>query len=193
MNADNDIDIKLMLQVKNGDNNSFEQLVNRNKQKMFALAYRFLGNYQDAEDVAQESFIKIYNSAKTYQPLSKFTTWMYKICKNTCIKKLRQKKTGNISLSDHKTNADDIHDGEIEDKNSELPEQKLLKQEKAEIVKKAIDSLGERQRLAVILYRYENCSYEEIAEIMNCSSEAVKSILHRARVNLKNILKNYLK
>lgn len=181
-----------MLRVKNGDDPAFEQLVDRNKQQMFSLAYRFLGNYQDAEDVAQESFIKIYNAAKAYKPLSKFTTWMYKICRNTCIKKLRHKNPNTISLSDYKRSHDNNSGIDLEDVRSDKPLESLLVREKAQVVKEVIDALPERQKLAVILYRYQNCSYEQIAEIMSCSAKAVKSILHRARLNLKDVLRNYL-
>ena len=181
-----------MLQFQSGDESSFEYLVNRHKQQIFNLAYRFLGNYQDAEDAAQELFMKVYTSAKTYQPIAKFTTWTYKICKNVCLKKLQKRKIKSISLSDYNRYSDDSAPMQIKDANSELPVETLLAQEQIAMVKKAINSLPERQKFAVLLYRYQKCSYEDVSYIMDCSVEAVKSTLHRARMNLKDKLKNYL-
>jgi RNA polymerase sigma-70 factor (ECF subfamily) len=181
-----DQDITLMLQFQAGDESCFEQLVDRHKQSMFNLAYRFLGNVQDAEDVTQELFISVYRSVERYEPKAKLTTWLYRICRNGCIKKLRDRKAKNVSLSmydDHSTPA--AGDGR--------PDQHLLAAEQAAVVKRAIDSLPERQRFAVVMFRYERCSYEQIATTLECSIDAVKVLLHRARRNLKEILKDYVK
>lgn len=193
LTTDVDTAAKLMLQFQGGDDACFEAIVDMHKQNMFDLAYRFLGNYQDAEDVTQELFIKVYHSRETYRALSKFTTWIYKICKNTCIKQLQKRKANTTSLSDYQSSLNDRSLDEVRDPKSDLPLDSLLAQEKAETVKNAIDSLPERQRLALVLYRYQECSYQEVSEILDCSEEAVKSILHRARMSLKDKLKVYLK
>ena len=186
-----DKDIQLMLRFKSGEESCFEELVERHKQRVFNLVYRFLGSYQEAEDIAQEVFIKIYHARATYTPQAKFTTWLYTICKNTCLKTLRDKRSLTISIDSTREVGEDVVALQIADTRTLSPAEAAIKQEQASIVKTAIDSLPEQQKMAVILSRYEQLSYEEISQIMNCSAKAVKSLLHRAKLQLKKKLQNY--
>ncbi len=188
-----DDDIRLMLCFKNGEESCFEQLVERHKQRVFNIAYRYLGNINDAEDVAQETFVKIYRAKNSYKPQAKFTTWLYTICKNTCFNVLRQKEPTLISIDQPVDPEDDAVSPQIPDKAGLSPAEEALCHEQAAIVKAAIDTLPENQKMVVILYRYDGLSYEEIAEIMDWSVQAIKSLLHRAKLNLKEKLKDYLK
>lgn len=187
-----DEDIQLMLRFKNGEESCFEQLVERHKARVFNVVYRFLGSHQDAEDAAQEVFIKVYNAKNSYQPKAKFTTWLYTICKNTCFNELRKRKSVCVSIDDTIRLEEDTVPLQIADSSALSPADSALNKEKAFIVKNAIDSLSVSQKMAVILCRYDRLSYEEIAQIMHCSVIAVKSLLHRAKVQLKDKLKYYI-
>ena len=186
-------DIELMLRFKEGEESCFEQLVERHKKRVFNLSYRFLGNYQEAEDLAQQVFIKVYHAKDTYQPKAKFTTWLYAICKNTCLKELRKKKPKMVSIDKRIELKEGSVTQQIADSHTPSPLDATLKSEQALIVKEAIDSLPANQKMAVVLYRYDQLSYEEIAKVMGCSTKAVKSLLHRGRINLKEKLADYIK
>jgi len=188
-----DPDTQLMLRFQAGDEKSFEQLVERNKQKVLNLVYRFLGAWQDSEDIAQEVFIKVYRARKTYKPIAKFITWLYIICKTTCYQELRKRKLKIVSLSDDKALADGPVGRQITDKSSPSPLGSVLQDERTIAVKEAIDSLPDSQKMALILRKYEHLSYLEISEVMECTEKAVKSLLYRAKQGLKERLKDFLK
>jgi len=186
-----DEDIRLMLRFQNGEESCFEELVERHKQRVFNIAYRYLGNIHVAEDVAQQVFINIYNAKKTYTPKAQFTTWLYTICKNTCLKTFRKKRLNTVSIDADVDLEQDAVSAQLPDSNASTPLENVINAERDLVVKEAIDSLPENQKMVVILYRYEQLSYERIAEITSFSVKAVKSLLHRARVNLKEKLAGY--
>lgn len=176
-------DIELMLRFTQGDLTAFEELLRKHKNMVINLAYRIIQNYSEAEDIAQEVFLKIYNSAKTYKPEAKFSTWVYKITVNLSLNRLRGKKhLPTLPLEETLP---------ISDPNS--PETNLEKQELINKVRTALNSLPENQKLAVTLRRYENLSYEEIAKIIGTSVSAVDSLIQRAKQNLKLKLVQYVK
>ncbi|MBI4846513.1 MAG: RNA polymerase sigma factor [Candidatus Omnitrophica bacterium] len=183
-----DEDAQLMLRFKDGEESCFEQLVERHKQRVFNLAYRFFSDYQQAEDISQQVFIKLYYAKHTYTPKAKFTTWLYAICRNTCLKILRVKTPKMLSIDYSKQLEEKDVLPQIADTKIPRPDTVILDKERQEIIKAALDSLPENQKMAVILNRYEELSYEEIAGIMGCSQKAVKSLVHRARLNLKEKL-----
>jgi len=188
-----DEDIRLMLRFQNGEESCFEQLVERHKNRVFNIAYRFLGNYQDAEDLAQQIFIKVYHASKSYKPQAKFTTWLYAICRNTCLKALRKNKPNVVSIHQDVELTENKVAPQYADPNIATPSESLLNNEQSLLIKNALDALPANQKMAVILCRYDRLSYEEIAIIMKCSVKAVKSLLHRAKINLKEKLKDYFK
>jgi RNA polymerase sigma-70 factor, ECF subfamily len=186
-----DEDIALMLRFQNGEERCFEELVDRHKQRVFNIAYRYVGNVQDAEDVAQQVFINIYNARKSYVPKAQFTTWLYTICKNTCLKTFRKKRLKTISIDADVDLGEDSVAVQLPDQNGFTPLDSAINAEQDLAVKAAVDSLPENQRIVVVLYKYEQLSYEKIAEITGFSIKAVKSLLHRARVSLKEKLAGY--
>jgi len=188
-----DDDVQLMLRFKNGEESCFVELVERHKERVFRLAYRFLGDHQEAEDLTQEVFLKIYCTKKNYTPQAKFTTWLYTVSKNTCLNTLRRKKPFIVSLNQELELEEDKLTPQLAAAVSVSPDNALLRQELLAAVKKALDSLPGPQRMAVILYRYEQLSYEEIARVMDSSVNAVKSLLHRAKLQLKEKLERYVK
>jgi RNA polymerase sigma-70 factor (ECF subfamily) len=187
-----DEDIQLMLRFKNGDESCFEKLVERHKERVFNLVYRFLGSYLEAQDLAQEVFLKIYHARNSYTPQAKFTTWLYTICKNTCLNTLREKNPVHFSIDNTLDLEEDTVAPQFADTHTPSPSDLILQQEQATVVKNAIDSLPAAQKMVVLLYRYDQFSYEEISKIMNCTPDAVKSLLHRAKLQLKEKLKDYI-
>jgi RNA polymerase sigma-70 factor (ECF subfamily) len=144
----------------------------------------------DCEDVAQEVFVKVYFAKGSYKPSAKFTTWLYVITRNTCLQALKKK---NYSLSINKKNEKNQNEigTNIADATTENPSDAVLSAEKRDKIAEALAGLPESQRMVILLRRYDQLSYEEIAEVMSCSVQSVKSLLFRGRVSLKESLKEY--
>ncbi len=176
-----------MLALKKGDRNAFDDLMRKYYPRILNFAYRLVGNRQLAEDLTQDVFIKVYKSAARYRPRSQFQTWLYTIAKNTCLNALRRKRERIVSL-------DEPLDADAPDLKKEHldpgadPAAVVLQKEKENQVRAAVNDLPDNQKIAVILRRYENFSYAEIAASLNVTDKAVKSLLSRAKVNLKNKL-----
>ncbi len=184
-------DEELMLQFQKGNEVAFRFIVDRHKQRVLNLVFRFLGGYSEAEDIAQDVFVKVYLARKNYKVTARFTTWLYVICKNTCLQAL--KKIGNNkSLNESKTGMEKEVLNDLPDLKGVNPSEKVIDDERANYVREAIMKLPESQRMVILLRRYDHLNYEEIAEIMNCSIQAVKSLLFRGRVSLKDHLKEYI-
>lgn len=172
-----DQDNQLMLRFKEGDVTAFEELIKKHEKSILNLVYRFLGSSNDAEDLTQEVFLRVYRAKDTWQPKAKFSTWIYRITANLCFN-WRRKKTL-LSLEDL----------------SPLPSVSNANTENTELkkeIQKALLSLPKNQRLAIILCHYENKSYQEISELLHCSVSSVKSLIFRARQNLKAKLKHLI-
>ena len=182
-------DIRLMGLVSAGDDRAFEDLVERHQRLVVGTVGRMLGTNSDAEDIAQQVFVRVWKNAKRYEPRAKFTTWLLKITRNLVFNELRRR-------SHHPTVPLQSETGEEErplrDEHAIAPDASLLDQELQKAVDAAIAGLPETQRMAVILRRYEELSYEEIAETLEQSVSAVKSLLFRARTELRESLKRYL-
>jgi RNA polymerase sigma-70 factor (ECF subfamily) len=184
-----DPDVQLMLALKKGDRSAFEVLMRKYYARILNFIYRFLGNRQIAEDLTQDVFMKVYKSAFRYRPRSQFQTWLYTIAKNTCLNQLRRKRTMMVSLDQTFHASDNEFRTEIADPDAD-PDRELLQKERASMIRAAVNALPNNQRMAVILRRYENFSYAQIATTLNVTDKAVKSLLSRAKVNLKNKLAN---
>jgi len=180
----------LMVRIAKGDDDAFEILVNRHQASVLNLIYRFIGDRTQAKDLAQEVFLRVWQAAKTYRPEAKFTTWIYRIATNVCfneLKSARRKKWFQLlrSDSDHKIHGEeDFSDG------SPSPEDVLLAKEQSHQITKALQSLPDNQRMALVLKRYDDLSYAEIAQMIGCSVSAVESLLVRAKRTLQEKLKN---
>ena len=183
MTQNNLTDLELIREILDGDTAAFRILVERHQNKVINICYGFVHNYDDAEDLAQDVFIEVFQSLARFRAESGFSTWLYRIAVNKSlnfIKKNKRKKLLEpierlLGLSNEK-----IPHSTIEASDSEL-----LDQERRKIVYKAIDSLPESQRLAFTLHKIENISYAEVAETMKISLPAVESLIHRAKMNLK--------
>lgn len=182
-------DVDLMLRVRDGCKNSFEELVHRHKKSVLNIAFRFTGDELLAEDIAQEVFLRIWEHRKGYRPTARFLTYLYRVAVNYSISEYRLRRRHrevHIQPSDESTyfNLPSENDPPI---------RKMERDELAEQVKLAVSSLPENQRVALILCKYECLPYSEIAEIMGISLEAVKALLVRARYTLKRRLSFALK
>jgi RNA polymerase sigma-70 factor (ECF subfamily) len=182
-------DAALMALVARGDTPAFEQLVERHQTLVLGTVARMLGSNSDVEDVAQQVFIRVWKSAPRYTPTAKFTTWLLTITRNLVFNEIRRRKR-------HPAETLNVYQGEeslpLPDRAGPVPDKQLLDEEMQRAVDKAIQALPEKQRLAVILRRYEEKSYEEIAQVLELSVPAVKSVLFRARTELRAALNRYL-
>jgi len=190
-----DSDVSLMLEFQKGDISSFEKLLQKHKESIVNIIYQFIGERDEAEDLAVEVFLRVYRAAKKYEAKAKFTTWLYKITTNLCLNEIRKKaKLQTISLS--KTiSAGEEKEEELIEKIADAapsPQQILEKKERNALIRKAIDSLPAKQRMATILQIYEGLSYKEISRILGCSVKSVERRLYWARTNLKERLSSYL-
>jgi len=192
-----DPDVRLMLEVRNDDAAAFEELMRRYQTRLITVLEHLVGNRETAEDVAQETFLRVYRSRKSYVPGSKFSTWLFTIANNAASNARRsrsRRKERNISPPVDETGA--WGGGGLESlaqaKSGLMPARQADKAEMREVVRTALESLNERQRMAVLLCKFENLSYTEIAETMGLSPQAVKSLLSRARDNLRDVIEPYL-
>ena len=179
-------DTELMLRVKQGDEDAFKQIVELYHKPIHGLCFRYLKNHEDAEEIAQDVFIRLYKSADKYEARAKLTTYLYRIAVNLSLNRIRDRKLKRfvsldffhgVALENNPISAD-THD----------PDSLLEQKEKQRTIRQAIDTLPTNQRTAVILKRFQELSYGEIAQVMGCSLSAVESLLHRAKRNLKKRL-----
>jgi len=173
----------LMLLVADGDQIAFSCLVNRHQDAVFRLIYRFFGREEEANDLAQEVFVRIWRSSERYTPTSKFTTWLYTLTANICKSETQSLWRRNIRLIGSFWTLGDNDAPEIP-ANSPSPEDAALQTEQGRMVRAAIESLPTNQRLALVLRRYEELSYQEISVVIGCSVAAVEALLVRAKANL---------
>lgn len=181
-------DIELMLRAKTGDDSAFTELMRRHYKGVVNYVYRFTYDRANSEDLAQEVFLRVYRSVKRYNPQAKFSTWLYKIATNLCITEVKSRnKEQSVSLDEMQENA-----GELGDSKSEDPSDLTLRREIGTAIFEALKSLSERERVAIILCKYEDLPYEEVAEVIGCTIGAVKTYVHRGRMKLIEKLKTYL-
>ena len=183
-----DPDVQRMLAVQQGNRLAFEELMRHYYPRILNFIYRFVGNQGTAEDLAQEVFMRVYNSAPRYRPNSKFQTWLYTIAKNVALNDLRRSRRLAYSIDEPAEGDDHKYYKDIGELKENAPDEKIIQKEKAARVRAAISKLPENQRVAILLRRYEEFSYAEIAATLNVSDKAVKSLLSRAMQNLKKRL-----
>ncbi len=189
-----DPDAALMLRVKQGDMAAFEELVEKHKQPVMNLIYRTLQDAAEAEDLAQNAFVQVFKSAHRYRASAKFSTWLYTIARNLCLNEIRRRSRHPAqSLESTQSENEDQPARQFEDVKIVSPPDLLLQGELAQKIGQALAELPENQRTAILLFREEEMSYEEIARILKCSLSATKSLIHRGRETLKQKLKPYLR
>jgi RNA polymerase sigma-70 factor, ECF subfamily len=183
------LDFALMARVGAGDHQAFRQLVERHQHAVIGTVAKMLGNSSEAEDIAQQVFLRIWRHAKRYRPDAKFTTYLYTITRNLVFNETRRKsRKKEVSSDAREENSNQLLEANPEGK----PDSELLQAELQAAVDAAIAALPETQRMAVVLRNYEQLSYEEIAEVLDLSVSAIKSLLFRARTTLREVLSSYL-
>ncbi|MFO7908258.1 MAG: RNA polymerase sigma factor [Planctomycetota bacterium] len=191
-----DPDVRLMLQVRDDNAAAFEELVLRYQSRLMTVLEQLMQRRDVAEDLAQEVFMRVFRARKTYQPGAKFSTWLFTIANNVASNSLRSlARRREVNLSPRReweTTSNPLEHMAL-DSSGLMPTRQLDRSERAEMVQAAIRSLNERQRLALLLSKFEGMSYAEIGETMDLSAQAVKSLLSRARGNLRVALEPYLK
>ena len=191
-------DIIWMMRVRTGDRGAFSELVECHQQRVVGTVARMLGaDAADAEDIGQQVFLRGWKSAARYEPTAKFTTWLYTITRNLVFNELRRRKHRPVTSFDAESpdsipGAGGDSSARFEDLQAPAPDATLLQAELQEAIATAIKQLPEAQRMAIVLRRYEELSYEEIASVLHLTVPAVKSLLFRARVLLREHLARYL-
>jgi len=188
-----DPDAVLMLRVKRGDRAAFAALAGKYQQPLFNFVFRTLRDEIETEDVAQNVFLQVWKSRARYQRTAKFSTWLFTIARNLCLNEIRRRSRHPAeSIEEAHAEHDDQPRQQYEDKAHIAAPEKLLHGELAGKIEEALAELPENQRTAILLCRQDELSYEEIAEILDCSLSATKSLIHRGRETLKEKLKRYL-
>jgi RNA polymerase sigma-70 factor (ECF subfamily) len=188
-----DPDTLLMLRVKRGDRDSFTELVERWKHPVIGFIYRTLPDPDEAEDLAQATFVQLWKTAGRYQPTARFSTFLFTIARNLCLNEIRRRVRHPADSLDEPRPDDEDHPlRQIEDRRQPSADAEVTRSELFHLVEEALAALPEKQRTALALCRDGELSYEEIASVLGTSLQATKSLIHRARETLKGRLKPYL-
>lgn len=190
MRPEEDPDVQLMLAVKRDDAAAFEALFRKHIAPVVGFALPFVGSRAQAEEVAQEAFAQVYRTRHRYQPHAKFTTWLYRIVRNLCLSELRraENRSARVSVSD-RTNPEE-NARPVTDQQTQNQEDALLAREGISRMQTTLLKLPEQQRSALMLARVEGLSYQEVAQVLECSVSAVKSLIHRATMTIRDELRD---
>jgi RNA polymerase sigma-70 factor (ECF subfamily) len=186
-----DPDVRLMLQVRDDVQGAFEVLVERYQHRLLALMVNLVGP-KEAEDLTQEVFLRIFRARKGYRPRAKFSTWLFTIANNIVLNHLRGKGRRPETAMDDGTDSRPAMAERVPARDGTASAQ-MRRAELADVVREALDGLGEDQKVAVLLSKFEEMSYAQIGDVMGRSEAAVKSLLARARVTLRDQLEPYLR
>jgi len=177
-------DIQLMLDVKAGDESSFDLLLQKYRSPLVNFLYRMVRDTATAEDLAQEVFLRVYRARKQYSPSAKFTTWLFRIATNLALNSVRDNRHHQLDVSLDAPVEEDQAPTELPARELRIDEY-MVERDRSEFIRKTIAALPEKQRVAVLLHKYEEMDYGEIAKILDCSESALKSLLFRAYENLR--------
>lgn len=186
-------DAEVMLRVGTGDDEAFAFLVEKFRRPIISFMYRSVGSQHVAEELAQEVFLRVYKSRQTYSADAKFTTWLYRIATNLAMNHARDTKSerqGKVSL-DEPVDEDSDRTLDVPDTMMSA-EEAIVRRERMEAIKKCVLELPERQRMAVLMHKYQEMDYKQIAQALNLSESATKSLLFRAYETLREQLKSFI-
>lgn len=192
-----DADTRLFLKAREGNEQAFKELYQKHYHRVLNLIFRFLASRQDAEDIAQEVFLRVYRGARTFSPRAKFSTWLYRITVNRCFshqKKAKRHKDKYISDWDLLRDPKATHPMDIQEYPSSEPSPNghIVQKELHQEIQSALDRLPPEQRMAFVLSQYEGLSYREVARISGKSEKTVERQIYHARRKLKKLLKSYI-
>ena len=186
-------DAEIMLRVKTGDQSAFDFLVQKYRRPMVSFMYRMARNAAAAEDLAQEVFLRVYRSRETYEASAKFTTWLYRIATNLAVNHARDTRheRPEVQVSLDEPDEETGTTFEVPDASMNA-EQQIVRRERMLAIRKKVESLPEQQRLAVIMHKYQQMDYKQIADVLKKSESATKSLLFRAYETLREQLKEFV-
>jgi RNA polymerase sigma-70 factor (ECF subfamily) len=186
-------DAEIMLRVKAGDESAFDYLVQKYRRPLVSFMYRMARSTAAAEDLAQEVFLRVYRSRQTYEASAKFTTWLYRIASNLAINHARDTRHERPEVTVSLDEPDEESGTTLDVADSSISaEEALLRRERMRAIRSKVEALPERQRLAVIMHKYQQMDYKQIAEVLKLSESATKSLLFRAYQTLREQLKQFL-
>ena len=187
LNAEADPDVQLMLAVQRGDRSAFERLFEKHVRAVVGFAAQFVGTRARAEELAQDVFLQIYRTRSRYVPSARFTTWLYRMVTNACLSEVRRADHRyHVQAGDHLEQHGVDDPGSIPEVATRSSEDALLSQETLSRLRVVLADLPPQQRAALLLARLEGLSYDEVATALACSVSAVKSLIHRATVTLRD-------
>lgn len=189
---DEDPGARLMLAYQGGDEAAFDELVERYSGQVYALLTRFLGARGRREDLVQEVFLRVIRARERYRPTARFSTWLYRIVFNLSVNETQRAGAKELRSLDGLSGVDDAGPFEVEDGSAPDPSQGLERDDVVRAVRRAIAALPETQRMALVLAKYHDLPYVEIAKVLDSSEKAVKSLIHRARETLRTTLAPFL-
>ena len=190
-----DPDVRLMLKVRDGHATAFEELVDRYQARLVSILEHLVPARDQAEDLAQEVFMRVYRARASYVPTAKFSTWLFTIANNVAsnaLRRLSRRKEVHLQTSPSGQMAARPLDNMAKEASGLMPARQIDQLELSEMVRTAIQSLNERQRIALLLSKFEHMSYADVATTMDLTPQAVKSLLSRARNNLRELLEPYV-
>jgi RNA polymerase sigma-70 factor, ECF subfamily len=177
-------DVQLMLDVKDGDESSFALLLQKYRSPLVNFLFRMVRDRATAEDLAQEVFFRVYRARKQYSPSAKFTTWLFRIATNLALNSVRDNRHHQMEVSLDAPADEDQSPMELPAREMRIDEH-MVERDRSEFIRRTIAALPEKQRVAVLLHKYEEMDYGEIAKILDCSESALKSLLFRAYETLR--------
>lgn len=181
-------DLQVIEQIKQGNEKAFRDLVETHQKMVVNACYSMVRNSDDADDLAQEVFIEVFNSAHRFRLDAKISTWLYRIAVNKSLNYIRDNKKRKFFKTIEDVFSGKSNNYSLAAPSTDIPDINLQEKQKAAILNKAIDSLPENQRVAFTLNKYEDLSYLEISEVMGLSLSSVESLIHRAKKNLQKKL-----
>lgn len=189
-----DPDVQLMLKISADDQSAFEQLVLKYQDRLVGFFFHIVRDRSVAEDLAQDAFLRVYKARERYEPTARFSTWLFRIAHNLASNQIRGAvRRKEVSLQTRNSNdSNSSLDTFLAEQSALMPARSLDSREMQQLVRDAVAQLSDRQRTAVILHRFEDMSYEEIGDVMGLGTVAVKSLLSRARIKLKESLERFL-
>lgn len=193
MDDKEDLGAELMFRVKDGDPEAFAALVSRYQRTVLNVVFRYIGNRAIAEELTQDVFVRVYRARETYERKAKFETWLYRIVFNLCVNASEYGKRRRAASLDEVSPEGERRSAAVTDPGSTTPLEEVEREEMRTRVQEAIEQLPEQQRAALIMSRYQGMQYQQVAEALNTSEEAIKSLLFRARDNLRQRLEPFMR
>jgi RNA polymerase sigma-70 factor (ECF subfamily) len=183
-----DPDTALMVAFQQGEEAAFEQILDKYHKAIVNFIYKIVNNRAEAEELAQDVFLRIYRARHSYEPRARFSAWLYRIATNVGLKAAGRNRRSPFGFGPNKiTRKEDVRVREPD------AEQKLVESEMGKVIRQIIRGLPKNEKIAIILRRYEGLSYKEIADVMNCTEPAVKTYIHRGKLRLRDRIRPYLK